>query len=60
MAACAADGLPTTTLGDVADCVFRAAACPVSRAFGELAAGGSASLVARGGLPAELACAGAR
>ncbi len=57
LAACAAEGLPTTTLADVADCVFRAAACPVTRALGELAAGGVASLASRGALPAELACA---
>ena len=55
--ACAADGLPTTTLGDLADCVFRDAVCPVTRALGELAAGGAASLARRGALPAELACA---
>jgi cysteine-rich repeat protein len=59
IADCAADGLPTTTLGDVADCVFRDASCPVTRAYGELAAGGAASLVGRGALPAELVCAGA-
>ncbi len=60
IAACAADGLPATTLGDVADCVFRSASCPVSRAYGDLAAGGAASLVGRSALPAELVCAGDR
>lgn len=59
IADCAAAGLPTTTLGDVADCVFRDASCPVTRAYGELAAGGAASLIGRSGLPAELVCAGA-
>jgi len=58
IADCAAAGLPTTTLGDVADCVFRAASCPVTRAYGALAAGGAASLVGRSALPAELVCAG--
>ncbi len=59
VAACNADDLPTTTLSDLADCVFRAAACPVTRAYGELGAAGSASLANRGAMPAELACAGA-
>lgn len=59
LAACAAEGLPVTTLSDLADCVFRAAACPVTRAYGELAAGGSAALADRGAIPAEFTCAGA-
>jgi hypothetical protein len=56
--ACVGDGLPTTTLADLADCMFRAAACPVTRAYGELGAAGRASLAGRGGMPGELACAG--
>jgi cysteine-rich repeat protein len=55
LSACAAEGLPRTTLGDVADCVFRGVTCPVVRALGALAAGGAETLGTRDP-SAELEC----